>query len=195
MRDSQALDASRPRIGPPPRLAALLTGLALAGLVGLTAGCGPDGSDGTPTSAPSASLPSSLASALPTGLPTGLPTALPSALATSLPGVGRIDGATGADALKGTNVPADFPIPPGAKVKVGASIGSASTVTLTGVTPASTADFYRSALPSAGYKITSDAPAGATAHAIAFTGHGVTGGIGSGGFGQTNGTVIVFSKQ
>ncbi len=191
MRDSQALDASRPRIGPPPRLAALLTGLALAGVVGLTAGCGPDGSDGATTPGPSASLPSSLASALPTGLPTSLPTAL----STSLPGVGRIDGATGADALKGTNVPADFPIPPGAKVKLGASLAGTSTVTLTGLTPDAIAAFYRTALPAAGYKITSDTAGGATAHVLAFSGHGVTGGIGTAGFGQSQGTALLFSKQ
>jgi hypothetical protein len=198
MRDSQPHDASGPRTGPVSRLGTLVAGLAIVGLAGMTAACGSDGPS-VPTPNPSVSLPTalptSLPTALPTALPTSLPTALPTALATSIPGVGRIDAVTGSAALRGTNVPADFPVPPGASVKVGTTTGKASTVTLSGVTSDRATTFYRGALPPAGYRITSDVGFGSITHAISFTGHGVTGSIGAAGVGQSNAVAIVFTKQ
>lgn len=175
--------------GAVPRLGTLALGAALVAGVGLSAGCNSDGTD-LPTPSASITLPTGLPTSLPTSLPTGLPTSLP----TSIPGVGKIGAATGADALKGTNVPADFPVPPGAKVEVGATLGGTSTVTLTGVSAEQTASFYRSALPTAGYKITGDTPAGA-AHALSFTGHGISGAIGTAGIGRSDGTAIIFNKR
>ncbi|SNQ46663.1 PT repeat protein [Frankia canadensis] len=194
MRDSQALEAAHRSPRPTRHRAAVIAaGLALAGLAGLTAGCGSDGTDLPTTGA--TSLPSGLPTALPTGLPTALPTGLPTGLPSSIPGVGRIGAATGADALKGTNVPADFPIPPGAKVKVGTTTGRTSTVTLTGVDGDKAAAFYRTALPQAGYRITQDVGVGGVARAMSFTGHGITGSIGSAGIGQADASALVFTRQ
>ncbi|WP_261562616.1 hypothetical protein [Frankia tisae] len=191
MPDSQALDATpldatRPGVRRVRRATVLVAGLALTGFVGLTAGCGSDGGD---VPGPSASA------SLPTALPSGLPTALPSSLSTSIPGVGKADAVTGAAALHGTNVPADFPVPPGATVKVGTTTGKSSTVTLSGVSSDRVAAFYRTALPQAGYRITSDVGIPGVARALAFDGHSVTGSIGAAGLGQSNAIAIVFTKH
>jgi hypothetical protein len=102
---------------------------------------------------------------------------------------------TGPAALRGTNVPADFPVPPGAGVQVGTTTGKTSTVTLSGVSSDRVAAFYRSALPPAGYRITSDVGIPGVARALAFTGHGVTGSLGAAGLGQSNAIAIVFTKN
>ncbi|THJ74318.1 hypothetical protein [Candidatus Frankia alpina] len=194
MPDSQALDRTRPGDRRVRRATMLVAGLALTGFVGLTAGCGSDGVD-LPDPSASASLPTALPTALPSGLPTALPTALPSSLSTSIPGVGKVDSVTGAAALRGTNVPTDFPVPPGAAVKVGTTTGKSSTVTLSGVSSDRVAAFYRTALPRAGYRITSDVGIPGVARALAFDGHSVTGSIGAAGLGQSNAIAIVFTKH
>ncbi len=169
------------------RTMTLLPGLVLAGMVALTAGCGGSDDVGVPPSVSTPTLPTSIPTALPSGLPTSLPT--------SLPGVGRIDAVSGADALRGTNVPPDFPVPPGATVKVGTTTGKTSTVTLDGVSSDGVATFYRQTLPGAGYKITTDVGIPGVARAIQFNGHGVNGSIGAAGVGNTDGVAVVFTKQ
>ncbi|WP_445548615.1 hypothetical protein [Frankia sp. CiP1_Cm_nod2] len=151
----------------------------------------PTSPGGTPGPAgPSGSV--SLPGGLPTSLPTGLPTALPS-ISASLPGGGQV--ATGRDALKAANVPADFPIPPGAEVGAGTSRNNESVLTLSGVSDNAVAAFYRQALPAAGYTITSDNQIAGLAASIAFEGHGLKGTIGTAGIGTANGTVLTFQKQ
>ncbi len=131
-------------------------------------------------------------SGLPASVPTGLPTALPS-VSVSLPGGGQV--ATGSDALKAANVPADFPIPPGAKVEAGTSRNNESVVTLTGVSDSAVATFYRQALPAAGYTITNDNQISGLVASIGFEGHGLIGSIGAAGIGTTNGAVLTFRKK
>ncbi|WP_322747652.1 MULTISPECIES: hypothetical protein [unclassified Frankia] len=101
----------------------------------------------------------------------------------------------GADALKEPNVPAGFPIPPGAKVNGGTAGTSQSTVALTGVSDTAVAKFYRTALPAAGYTITSDNQIPGLATAMGFSGHGVTGTIDAAGVGSANGAIITFRKE
>ncbi|ABW10298.1 conserved hypothetical protein [Parafrankia sp. EAN1pec] len=171
----------------------LAVGMAAVAAVTL-AGC--NGSDGDlDVPRPSASLPTGLPTSLPSGLPTSLPTAIPTALPTSLPGVGRVDTATGAEALRGTNIPPDFPIPPGATVKVGTTTGSRSTFTMEGVDSDAARAFYRQALPAAGYEITRDVGVAGIASSIEFRGKGVTGTIGAAGVGSANAIAVVFQKQ
>ena len=75
-----------------------------------------------------------------------------------------------------------FPIPSGAKVVENASYGKQIAIILSSISPAKVSAFYTSALPRAGYKITSKSLAtlnnGAGA-AIAFAGHGYKGTIGA----------------
>ncbi len=101
----------------------------------------------------------------------------------------------GADALKEPNVPAGFPIPPGAKVNGGTAGTSQSTVALTGVSDTAVTNFYRTALPAAGYTITSDNQIPGLATAMGFRGHGVTGTIDAAGVGTANGAIITFRKE
>ncbi len=166
------------------RMAAVATGAGLALL--LVGGCGGSSGYGNATSSTASSgAPSSLPTALPTGLPTALPTGLP----------GGEQVTNGADALKEPNVPAGFPIPPGAKVNGGTSGNSQSTVVLTGVSDTAVANFYRTALSAAGYTITSDNQIPGLATAIGFRGHGVTGNIDTAGVGTSNGAILTFRKQ
>lgn len=179
---------ARPARGAATRAGTIVAGLALVGLAGLTSACGPDGSSGSEaTTTPSVGATPTLR------LPSGLPTSLPTSVGASVPGIGRLGAVTGADALRGTNVPADFPVPPGAKARVGTTTGGTSTVTLTGVASDSMVTFYRGALPAAGYTITSDVGLG-VAHSISFTGHGIRGGLGSVGAGGAGALELVFSK-
>ncbi|WP_163550878.1 hypothetical protein [Candidatus Frankia nodulisporulans] len=184
---------ARPARGAATRAGTVVAGLALVGLAGLISACGPDGSSGSDaTTTPSVSATPTLR--LPSGLPSRLPTSLPTSVGASVPGIGRLGAVTGADALRGTNVPADFPVPPGAKARVGTTTGGTSTVTLTGVASDSMVTFYRGALPAAGYTITSDVGLGGVAHSISFTGHGIRGGLGSVGAGGAGALELVFSK-
>jgi hypothetical protein len=123
----------------------------------------------------------------------GVPTAIPSGGYT-VPGGGVIVG--GSSALNGTNVPQNFPIPPGATARLGTTEGSRSSITLSGISSARAGDFYSGALPKAGYTIThkSKAPGG-LASAMSFTGHGVKGDLGSIGAGSAQLITIVFVKQ
>ncbi len=156
-------------------------GLAVLLLGACSASVGTDGATGSVSP-----------SGLPTSLPTGLPTALPS-ISVSLPGGG--DVATGSDALKAANIPADFPIPPGVKVETGTSRNNESTVTLTGVSDSAVAAFYRTALPAAGYTITSDNQISGLVASLGFEGHGLTGTIGAAGIGTTNGAILTFRRK
>jgi hypothetical protein len=153
-----------------------MSGIALA----LLGACSSSG-DGT-----SAATPSS------TTLPSGFPTAVPTGTVT-LPGGGNVVSGNGA--LNGANVPKNFPIPPGAKVEGGSTTGKESTLTLTGVDGDAAAKFYRSALPGAGYKITSDNHIPGLATAIGFEGNGVAGHIGAAGVGSAQIVGITFKKQ
>ncbi|CUU58676.1 hypothetical protein Ga0074812_12152 [Parafrankia irregularis] len=177
----------------------LAAGAAAAAAVAL-AGCGGgDSLDDLPTPSVPASLPDGARSGLPTALPTGLasllPSGIPTGVPTSLPGVGTVDTATGADALKGTNVPSGFPVPPKATVEVGATAGSHSTVTMRGVDQDEVRTFYRQALPAAGYEITSDTEVRGIANTMAFKGHGVTGTIAAASLGSANTITVLFEKQ
>jgi hypothetical protein len=122
-----------------------------------------------------------------------VPTAIPSGGYT-LPGGGVIVG--GSNALNGTNIPKDFPIPSGATARLGTTEGDRSSITLSGISSARAGDFYTDALPKAGYTIThkSKAPGG-LASAISFNGHGVKGDLGSIGAGSAQLITILFVKQ
>jgi hypothetical protein len=156
-----------------PRLAARLGGVAAAAAVlALVGACGGDG-DSTPSSVATPGLPT----ALPTGLPS-LPTALPSL---SLPGLG--------------DVPAGFPIPPGAKSEV-TTVAGGKTLRLSGVSVDQAFAFYRDALPKAGYKILSDEPGnGVLPGSLSFTGHGVTGGLSGTEVAGVRAIVVTFAKS
>jgi hypothetical protein len=159
-----------------PRLAARLgAGVAAAATVlALVGACGGDG-DADSTSS-SVATPAGL----PTSLPTGLPTALPSSL--SLPGLGA-------------DVPAGFPIPPGAKSEV-TTVAGGKTLRLSGVSVDRAFAFYRDALPKAGYKIVSDEPGnGALPGSLSFTGHGVTGGLSGTEVAGVTAIVVTFVKS
>jgi hypothetical protein len=75
------------------------------------------------------------------------------------------DGAAGSDGAEaGVNLPAgwpddDFPIPPGVTITGGKDANGAGIV-LAGKDPNVVADFYRSALPTAGYEIVNDSSVG-----------------------------------
>ena len=75
-----------------------------------------------------------------------------------------------------------FPIPSGAKVVENASYGKQIAIILSSISPAKVSAFYTSALPRAGYKITSKSLAtlnNSAGAAIAFAGHGYKGTIGA----------------
>ncbi|OAA24218.1 hypothetical protein UG55_103165 [Frankia sp. EI5c] len=171
-----------------------LAGAAIA--MGTLTGCGGDDAlDDLPTRSPRPTPPGELSTALRTALPTALTSLLPTSVPTSLPGIGTVDTATGADALKGTNIPPGFPVPPGATVEVGATAGSRSTLTMRGVDADAARTFYRRALPEAGYEITSDVGVAGIANSLAFRGHGVTGTIAAAGVGSADAIAAVFEKQ
>jgi len=123
----------------------------------------------------------------------GVPTAIPSGGYT-VPGDGVVVG--GSSALEGTNVPKDFPIPPGATARLGSTNGDGSEIILSGVNSAQAGKFYSGALPKAGYTINhkSSAPGG-LATAMTFTGHGVKGDLASVGAGSAQFITIIFRKQ
>jgi hypothetical protein len=76
----------------------------------------------------------------------------------------------------------NFPLPPGAKVLENATYGNKITLILSSVPPAQVSSFYTSALPHAGYKITSNSSAvigNSTDAGIEFTGHGYKGLLGA----------------
>lgn len=139
------------------RVAHAAAGVAAAAVaLALVAGCGGSSSDGS--AVPQATLPTGLPTGLPTDLPTDLPTAL-SSLASQIPDIAK--------------VPENFPIPPGAEKDV-TEVGGGETLTLTGVSAEDAFAYYRTALPKAGYEITSD-NATSFGGAISFKGKDVQG--------------------
>jgi len=78
-----------------------------------------------------------------------------------------------------TNWPdANFPIPPGTTVQAQGQDADEIGIVLVGADPDAIATFYRSALPSAGYKITEDNSVGIGGRSIVgikFSGHGYSG--------------------
>ncbi|MGH3756366.1 hypothetical protein [Actinophytocola sp.] len=72
----------------------------------------------------------------------------------------------------------DFPLPPDVTVQVKADTPDETAIVLVGQSPADIADFYRSALPAAGYEITNDQSVNAPGQTIVdldFTGQGYDG--------------------
>jgi hypothetical protein len=100
----------------------------------------------------------------------------------------------------------NFPLPPGAKVAENVATGGKIIFFFGSVTPARVASFYASALPRAGYKVTSNTSIAGDA-AIMFTGHGYKGaldaiakvpdssGASSGGVPNKNLTGVTFTQQ
>jgi hypothetical protein len=99
-----------------------------------------------------------------------------------------------------------FPVPKAAKVGENMSGGSSLLVVFGLVAPADVARFYATALPQAGYSVTSNSlvsQGGQNGAIVAFTGHGFKGNIESvaqfpgasiAGLGATNVTTIVMSS-
>jgi hypothetical protein len=86
---------------------------------------------------------------------------------------------TGAVGLPSSWPDQDFPLPPGARVTE-ARDGGDTGIVLTGVEPGVVAEFYRDALPAAGYRITKDnsiGVGGVDVIGMSFTGHGYNGEI------------------
>ncbi len=131
-----------------------VTAGAGVGLTLLLGACG----GSTPSSSAAVAPPTvaeAAASVPPVDLPTDLlvspGTALPPG--TAAPQVTAGASATaGVEALKGTVVPAGFPFPKGATPTVSVSKPQRATISLSGVTPSAAVQFYRQALPAAGYK-------------------------------------------
>jgi hypothetical protein len=95
----------------------------------------------------------------------------------NVPGLGNVDLG---DVDTNAALPANFPLPPGAKVTHQARVGSTITATLSGVTAEQAAAYYRTALPAAGYKITTDRSSSGTLVMI-FSGSADSGTIASDG--------------
>lgn len=125
---------------------------------------------------------------------TSAPAATSGPAATSAPAAGApsasapsgtsATGSSGSGSTISVNAPiGTFPIPPGASVAANDTENDKVEIVLTGVTAQEVSTFYNSALPSAGYTITSsDTATGTTftgASTIKFTGHGYTGDIGA----------------
>ena len=98
-----------------------------------------------------------------------------------------------------------FPVPAGAKVAENIADGQESIVIFSSITPATVSSFYATALPQAGYTVTTNATlnrAGDSGVYIAFTGHGYKGTVDSlaqfpgtsvAGLGDKNVTTIIFA--
>jgi hypothetical protein len=98
-----------------------------------------------------------------------------------------------------------FPVPAGAKIGENISGGQSVVIVFGSVTPSDVSSFYASALPKAGFDVTTNAmvtKAGDSGALIEFTGHGYKGNIDAlkqfpgpslAGIGDTNVTTIIFS--
>jgi hypothetical protein len=152
--------------------AACLTGLSLAACsAGLTSVSPPSTSSAAPAAPTSGAPPASSASAA-------------SAPSTASTGTG-VTG-PGSTVTVGGSV-GTFPIPPGAQVVESGTSSNQIEIVLSGVTPSALDSFYTSALPAAGYTITSNdqgTALGLGNAGINFTGHGYKGDIG-----DLNGTI------
>jgi hypothetical protein len=105
---------------------------------------------------------------------------------------------SGASDHVGSQLPADFPdqefpIPPGVTVQVAGEDADEKGIILAGASPDEVAEFYRSALPAAGYQITDDdsvSVGGAQIVGLNFSGNGYTGELA-----VVNGRVIVSLQE
>ena len=166
------------------RSAALVLATCAAGLS--VAAC----SAGTPSASSSTTSPAASSSSKPPVISSPVPTTGPPIAGTTL----KVKGNLGS-----------FPVPAAAKVGENMSGGSSLLVVFGLVAPADVARFYATALPQAGYTVTSNSlvsQGGQNGAIVAFTGHGYKGNIESvaqfpaatiAGLGATNVTTIVMS--
>lgn len=117
-------------------------------------------------------------SATPGGGPTTTPAAsgvpIPTVTITGLPGGGTGTGTAAVPTGGAAALPPGFPLPPGAKVTRSADDGGEIAATLTVPDPAAATSFWKSALPRAGYTVTSDQSVAGFGE-IRFSGHGCVG--------------------
>jgi hypothetical protein len=105
---------------------------------------------------------------------------------------------SGASDHVGSQLPAgfpdqEFPIPPGVTVQVSAEDTDDTAIVLVGKSPDEVAEFYRTALPTAGYQITDDdsvSVGGAQIVGLNFSGNGYTGELA-----VVNGRVLVSLQE
>jgi hypothetical protein len=144
--------------------------LLVAGVIltGCSAKISTDDADASSSAAaPSSAAPSSDPATTPGGIP------IPTVSISGLPGGGSGTG-TATVPTGGAALPPGFPLPPGAKVTRSADDGGEIAATLTVPDPAAATSFWKSALPRAGYTITSDESVGGFGE-IRFSGHGCGG--------------------
>jgi hypothetical protein len=99
-----------------------------------------------------------------------------------------------ANTAAGSSIVDTFPVPPGAKVVQKSGSVGAYHFALSGVTAKVISDFYKTALPQAGYVITDNGSwtgGPYTAVSIAFTGHGYEGHIGAWTGDQSDGNGLI----
>ena len=187
-----ARSAATGSVGEAMAAAACLTGLSLAACsAGITSASAPASS---PASSPAAA--SSTAGAASSTAGAASSSGAPAA---SSPAAGAAGSAGTGSTVSGSTVSVggsigDFPIPSGAVGAVDATSGGVIDVVLSGVAPDALDSFYTTALPQAGYTITSNTTGnalGISGASIQFTGHGYKGDIG-----DANGTIgITFTPQ
>jgi hypothetical protein len=161
--------------------AACLTGVSLAACsAGLIGGSTPASSS---ASSPAATSADSQAASSTSAPPTSTSSAPTGSGGTGSGNTVSVGGSIG-----------NFPIPPGAMGVVSATNGGMVDVVLSGVDPSTLDSFYTTALPQAGYTITSNTTGsalGISGAEVQFTGHGYKGDIG-----DANGTIgITFTPQ
>lgn len=117
-------------------------------------------------------------SATPTAAATTTPAAsgipIPTVTISGLPGGGTGSGTAAVPTGATAALPPGFPLPPGATVTRSVDDGGEIAATLTVADPATATSFWKSALPRAGYTITSDESVGGLGE-IRFSGHGCVG--------------------
>jgi hypothetical protein len=171
------------------RSAALALAACAASLSVAACSAGTPSAGSSTASSPAASSAASSKSAAPV-VSSAVPTSGPSIAGRTL----QINGKIGS-----------FPVPAAAKVGENVSGGSSLLVVFGSVTPADVARFYATALPQAGFTVTSNSlltQGGQHGAIIAFTGHGFKGNIDSvaqfpgasvAGIGATNVTTVILS--
>jgi hypothetical protein len=151
--------------------AACAAGLSLAACSGgLTSASSAPSSPAASSSTPPASSPAAGSSSPPASTSAGTSTGTSGS------------GTSGSGSTVSVGSAGSFPIPPGATVVENATSNGVHDIVLSGVKPAEVSSFYSSALPQAGYTITSNTQASGgaiTGTAIEFNGHGCKGDIGA----------------
>lgn len=152
-----------------PGLGAVAAAVLLAGCsVGLAGG----GASGAPVSAAPASAPASSSETLsPAPTSSGSSEADPTATGSTESGAGASASVGGGRAA----LPEDFPVPNGADVGTVVRDENQIAAQITLTDPAAAYDFWRSALPKAGYTVTKAESVNATFGEIRFRGHGCAG--------------------